>query len=86
MSSRSLSRRTWLQNCAVLAGGAALTGQSIPVPQPTPGARQFDVKAYGATGVRSQSATGACQSAIDACTAAGGGTVTVPPGEYRPAE
>ena len=66
----------------MLAGGTALTGQSIPAPQPTPATRQFDVKAYGATGVRIQSATGACQSAIDACTAAGGGTVNVPPGDY----
>ena len=79
-SSRSLSRRTWLQSCAVLAGGAALTGQSTPAPPPA--TRQFDVKAYGATGVRTQSATAACQSAIDACTAAGGGTVNVPPGDY----
>ncbi len=43
---------------------------------------QFDVKAFGATGLRSQSATGAFQAAIDACTAAGGGTVRVPPGEH----
>ena len=42
----------------------------------------FDVKAFGASGLRSQNATGACQAAIDACTAAGGGTVRVPPGEY----
>ena len=81
-SARSLSRRAWLQSCAALAGGTALTGQSIPAPQPTPATRQFDVKAYGATGVRTQSATVACQSAIDACTAAGGGTVNVPPGDY----
>jgi hypothetical protein len=81
-SARLLSRRTWLQSCAVLAGGTALTGQSIPAQQPTPATRQFDVKAYGATGIRTQSATVACQSAIDACTAAGGGTVNVPPGDY----
>jgi hypothetical protein len=41
-----------------------------------------DVKSFGAAGLRSQNATGACQAAIDACTAAGGGTVLVPPGEY----
>src|SRR5687767_2775596 len=81
-SARLLSRRTWLQSCAVLAGGTALTGQSIPGPQPTPPSRQFDVKAYGATGVRTQNTTVACQSAIDACTAAGGGTVNIPPGDY----
>jgi hypothetical protein len=42
----------------------------------------FDVRVYGATGLRAQNATGAVQAAIDACTAAGGGTVRVPPGEY----
>ena len=42
----------------------------------------FDVKAFGARGLRSENATGACQAAIDACTAAGGGTVRVPPGDY----
>jgi hypothetical protein len=50
--------------------------------QPEPGGRLFDVKAYGATGVRTDNATSACQKAIDTCTAAGGGTVYVPPGEY----
>src|SRR5687768_3783511 len=77
-----MSRRGILQSCFMLAGGTALTGQSVPAPPPAPGARQFDVKAYGAAGVRTQSATAACQSAIDACTAAGGGTVFVPPGDY----
>jgi polygalacturonase len=81
-SARAMSRRTWLQSCAVLAGGTCLTGQSISAPQSMPAARQFDVKAHGATGIRTQNATLACQSAIDACTAAGGGTVNVPPGEY----
>jgi polygalacturonase len=59
-----------------------VSGQSTFAPQPTPATRQFDVKAYGATGVRTQSATVACQSAIDACTAAGGGIVNIPPGDY----
>jgi hypothetical protein len=81
-SARSISRRTWLQSCALLAGGTYLTGQSTPAPQSMPGARLFDVTAYGATGIRTQIATGACQAAVDACTAAGGGTVNVPPGEY----
>ena len=56
--SRSLSRRAWLQSCAVLAGGTGLTAQSIPAQPPTPATRQFDVKAYGATGVRTENATG----------------------------
>jgi hypothetical protein len=81
-STHSMSRRTWLQTCAVLAGGTALTAESIPASQSMPSTRHFDVKAYGATGIRGQNATAACQSAIDACTAAGGGTVNVPPGDY----
>ncbi len=42
----------------------------------------FNVKAYGATGHRSDDARPAIQKAIDACAAAGGGTVYLPPGEY----
>jgi hypothetical protein len=40
------------------------------------------VRERGATGTRAQNATAAVQKAIDACHAAGGGTVYVPPGEY----
>jgi polygalacturonase len=40
------------------------------------------VRDYGATGVRSDDARPAIQRAIDACAAAGGGTVLFPPGEY----
>ena len=42
----------------------------------------FNVKNYGATGVRSDNATKAFREAIEACTKAGGGTVEVPGGEY----
>jgi hypothetical protein len=69
-----------------LAGGCAAT--LIPSPaiglthQGTPRGGLFDVTAFGAAGLRSQNATGACQGAIDACAAAGGGTVRVPPGAY----
>jgi polygalacturonase len=42
----------------------------------------FDVRALGATGVRTDNATPALQAAIDAASAAGGGMVYVPPGEY----
>jgi polygalacturonase len=67
---------------------AALSmGMMSPIPaprvarQPTPG-RHFDLRTFGATGVRADNATRACQAAIDACTTAGGGTVHVPPGAY----
>ena len=42
----------------------------------------FDVKNYGATGVRKDNGTKAFRDAIEACTVAGGGTVQVPAGEY----
>ncbi|MBM3804437.1 MAG: hypothetical protein FJW26_19235, partial [Acidimicrobiia bacterium] len=42
----------------------------------------FNVLDYGATGKKADSARLAIQQAIDACAAAGGGTVYLPPGEY----
>ena len=42
----------------------------------------FNVKDYGATGLKPDDARPAIQKAIDACAKAGGGRVYVPPGEY----
>src|SRR5712692_4250874 len=42
----------------------------------------FNVKDFGATGKKSDDARAAVQKAIDACAAAGGGTVYIPPGGY----
>lgn len=42
----------------------------------------FNVKAFGATGKKSDNAHAASQKAVDACAAAGGGVVYLPPGEY----
>jgi Glycosyl hydrolases family 28 len=47
-----------------------------------PSRSPFDVRNYGATGVRKDNGTKAFRDAIEACTAAGGGTVQVPAGEY----
>ena len=44
--------------------------------------RVFDVRDYGATGLKSDDARPALQKALDACGKAGGGRVYVPPGEY----
>ena len=80
------SRRALLRGGAAVAGGCAAS--LVPSPaaalsqQGAPRDGAFDVKAFGAAGVRGQNATGACQAAIDACAAAGGGVVRVPPGEY----
>lgn len=48
----------------------------------TAGADVFDVRHFGARGGRDVLATAQFQSALDACSDAGGGTVYVPPGEY----
>ena len=49
-----------------------------------PGARRdlFDARDYGASGRRGDDARPAIQRAVDACAAAGGGTVLFPPGAY----
>jgi hypothetical protein len=42
----------------------------------------FNVKDFGATGRKTDDAHAAIQKAVDACAAAGGGMVYLPPGEY----
>lgn len=64
----------------VLALGAAWLGACASAPQGS--ATVFDVRSFGASGRRLDDARPAIQRAIDACAAAGGGTVYVPPGEY----
>jgi polygalacturonase len=63
---------------AALAAAAAETGTSAPAP----GAGTYNIRDYGATGLKQDSAQAAIQKAVDACAAAGGGTVLVPPGDY----
>ncbi len=46
------------------------------------GAAIFNVKDYGATGVKDEDGQAAIQKAVDACAKAGGGTVYLPAGEY----
>lgn len=43
----------------------------------------FNVKDYGAVGDGIHDDQEAIQTAVDACDAAGGGTVVFPPGRYR---
>ena len=52
-------------------GGADLFAAGVAI---------FNVKDYGATGVKADNAQPAIQKAIDACAAAGGGQVYLPPG------
>ncbi len=63
-----------------LAAGAALPAQTPP-PAPNPG-RQYDVRAFGATGDGKTLDTDAINRTIEAAAAAGGGTVEFPPGTY----
>ncbi|HSA94636.1 MAG TPA: glycosyl hydrolase family 28-related protein, partial [Acidobacteriota bacterium] len=50
--------------------------------KPAASALVFNIKDYGATGIKDDLAQEAIQKAVDACAAAGGGTVLVPPGDY----
>ena len=59
-----------------------LTSASMSVLHAASGPAVFNVKDYGATGRKEDSAQPAIQKTVDACAKAGGGTVELPPGEY----
>ncbi len=70
--------RTWTDALGLLLGLVLPAACASP-----PAARAtFDVRDYGASGRRGDDARPAIQRAIEACAAAGGGTVFFPPGEY----
>ncbi len=83
-SNGKMDRRTLVKNSATLLG-AGLVGSMMNIPgdvnQGIP-VSVFNVRDFGATGVRADSATSYIQQAIDKCTDSGGGIVYVPPGEY----
>jgi hypothetical protein len=60
---------------------AALACKPAPVEKAAP-TLVFNVRDYGATGVKAGLDQAAIQKAVDACAAAGGGTVLFPPGDY----
>jgi polygalacturonase len=82
-----LSRR---QTLPALAGilGAGVAGLRVARGEETAsgdasnGTREYNVRAYGAKGDGQTLDTAAIQSAIDACTGDGGGTVVVPAGTF----
>ena len=57
-------------------------GLPVYCPAAVPVGSVFDVRDYGASGLREENATQAIQAAVDACHRAGGGMVYVGPGEY----
>jgi len=68
----------------VLMGALALASGCKPPAsdEPPPVPLVFNVKDFGATGIKDDLAQEAVQRAVDACAAAGGGTVYIPPGDY----
>ncbi len=82
---RLFSRRGALRQGGAVAGAAFLPAAST-LAQGSPAnagpGRTVDVRAMGATGQRGDNATAVFRKAVEACAAAGGGVVYVPPGEY----
>jgi hypothetical protein len=79
----NLNRRTMVKNGAAMIG-AGFLGSFVNA-SPTIDdiiINIFNVKNYGATGIRQEKASLQIRAAIEACTVAGGGTVYVPPGDY----
>jgi hypothetical protein len=76
---RSLIARGALLATGLLAGfPIRVNAQAVQVRSTEP----IDVTKFGASGKRTENATKAFRNALDAAALRGGGTVTVPPGEY----
>ena len=73
-------RRQFLYGSALLGLAGALPAQART--ESSSKGPIFNVRSYGAVGDGSKLDTKALQAAIDACAAAGGGTVCFPPGRY----
>jgi len=78
-----MNRREMIASIGLMAAGGSLLGAPVPAAKEAKsGARIFDVKEFGATGGGVTLDTAPINKAIDACNAAGGGVVYVPPGIY----
>lgn len=78
----SISRKmvpgvTLLLACSLLRAAQPASNENSTTPTNT-----WNVRAFGARGDGHAKDTAAVQQALDACAAAGGGTVLVPPGDY----
>ncbi len=74
-------RRDFVYGAALAGLGASVPGRAVqqkPVLPPI----VYDVRAYGAVGDGTRLDTAAIQAAVEACAAAGGGTVFFSPGTY----
>jgi len=79
-----IDRRSMVKNGSALIGAGFLSSFVTPSVEPSEKVINniFNVRDFGATGKRADNATIPVCSAIDACFAAGGGKVYVPPGDY----
>ncbi len=83
MPNDQTARRDFLRiSGASLAGAALPSRAAAQTPPPAPNASIFDVRFFGATGDGKTIDTPAINRAIEAATAAGGGTVRFPAGNY----
>jgi hypothetical protein len=90
MGSGLMTRRAWLGQVPVAGAAVGLgllseTGLAAPAKGAADydlGARVYNIRAFGAKGDGTTLDTAALQSAIDACTRDGGGTVLVPAGTF----
>ena len=85
----SVTRRQWLGNAPAgalalgLLGSRSLEAQTTRPGSNDLGARVYNIRDFGAKGDGKAMDTAALQSAIDACTRDGGGTVLVPAGIFQ---
>ena len=79
-----INRRSLVKNGTALLGAGFLGSFAVQptIPQEKISINIFNIKDFGATGNSGDNATIPVRSAIDACAAAGGGKVYVPPGDY----
>ncbi|HEX8549560.1 MAG TPA: glycosyl hydrolase family 28 protein [Cytophagaceae bacterium] len=73
-----ISRGALLGSCILAGSPISLKAQNVKISSVEP----INVKAFGATGIRTQNATKSFRDALEEAASRGGGTVSVPPGEY----
>jgi polygalacturonase len=91
MKDQNFSRRRWLASASTVAAsaGAGFLASKVSaadsekiVSSPSPGAKIYDIRDFGAKGDGVTIDTAALQAAIDACHKDSGGTVLVPAGTF----